>query len=32
MIGIFDSVCGGLSVFREIIKLLPEERYVSYAD
>lgn len=32
MIGIFDSGSGGLSVFREIIKLLPEESYVYYAD
>ena len=32
MIGIFDSGSGGLSVLREIIKLLPRERYVYYAD
>lgn len=32
MIGIFDSGSGGLSVLREIIKLLPEESYVYYAD
>lgn len=32
MIGIFDSGSGGLSVFREIARLLPEERYVYYAD
>lgn len=32
MIGIFDSGVGGLSVFREIRKLLPEERYVYYSD
>ena len=27
-IGIFDSGSGGLSVYREIVKLLPYERYV----
>jgi glutamate racemase len=32
MIGIFDSGSGGLSVFREIIKILPKEKYVYYAD
>lgn len=32
MIGIFDSGVGGLSVFREIRKLLPEESYVYYSD
>lgn len=32
MIGIFDSGVGGLSVFREIYKLLPEQSYVFYAD
>ena len=32
MIGIFDSGSGGLSVLREIIKLLPLERYVYFAD
>jgi len=32
MIGIFDSGIGGLSVFREIRKLLPEERYVYFSD
>ncbi|MBQ8837748.1 MAG: glutamate racemase [Bacteroidales bacterium] len=32
MIGIFDSGVGGLSVFREIRKLLPEERYVYFSD
>ena len=32
MIGIFDSGSGGLSVLREIIKLLPRERYVYFAD
>lgn len=32
MIGIFDSGTGGLSVFKEIRKLLPEERYIYYSD
>lgn len=32
MIGIFDSGAGGLSVYREIVKLLPQERYVYYSD
>lgn len=32
MIGIFDSGAGGLSVFREMVKLLPEERYVYFSD
>ena len=32
MIGIFDSGTGGLSVFREIYRLLPEERYIYYSD
>ena len=32
MIGIFDSGVGGLSVYREIRKLLPREDYVYYAD
>ncbi len=32
MIGIFDSGVGGLSVFREIRKLLPEEGYIYYSD
>ena len=31
-IGIFDSGSGGLSVYREIVKLLPQERYVYFAD
>ena len=31
-IGIFDSGSGGLSVFRELVKVLPQERYVYYAD
>ena len=31
-IGIFDSGSGGLSVFRELVKVLPEERYSYYAD
>ena len=32
MIGIFDSGTGGLSVFREIFRLLPEEKYIYYSD
>lgn len=32
MIGIFDSGAGGLSVFREIRKVFPEESYVYYSD
>lgn len=32
MIGIFDSGAGGLSVFREIYKLLPEEKFIYYSD
>ncbi len=32
MIGIFDSGIGGLSVFREIRKALPEEKYVYFSD
>lgn len=32
MIGIFDSGAGGLSVYREIVKLLPAQSYVYYSD
>ena len=32
MIGIFDSGAGGLSVFREIRKLLPQASYIYYSD
>lgn len=32
LIGIMDSGSGGLSVFREIRKVLPQERYVYFAD
>lgn len=32
MIGIFDSGTGGLSVFKEIRKLLSEERYIYFSD
>lgn len=32
MIGIFDSGIGGLSVFREIRKILPDQRYIYYSD
>ena len=31
-IGIFDSGSGGLSVYRELVKLLPRERYVYFSD
>ena len=31
-IGIFDSGSGGLSVYREIVKLLPREHYLFFAD
>ncbi|HOE94496.1 MAG TPA: glutamate racemase, partial [Candidatus Cryptobacteroides sp.] len=32
IIGIMDSGVGGLSVFREIRKALPDERYIYYSD
>jgi len=32
VIGIFDSGAGGLSVYREIRRLLPEERYIYFSD
>lgn len=32
MIGIFDSGIGGLSVFKEVYKMLPEESYIYFAD
>ena len=31
-IGIFDSGCGGLSVYRELVKVLPNERYLYFSD
>jgi len=31
-IGIFDSGSGGLSVYRELVKLLPRERYIYFSD
>lgn len=31
-IGIFDSGAGGLSVLKEILRVLPSERYIYYAD
>ena len=31
-IGIFDSGSGGLSVYRELVKLLPKERYLYFSD
>lgn len=32
MIGIFDSGAGGLSVYREIVKILPKEKYIYFSD
>lgn len=32
MIGIFDSGAGGLTVLRELVRVLPHEKYVYYAD
>lgn len=32
MIGLFDSGSGGLSVYREVVKLLPKEDYTYYSD
>lgn len=32
IIGIMDSGVGGLSVFREAVKLLPHEKFIYYAD
>lgn len=32
MIGVFDSGLGGLSVLRAIVKLLPQEKYIFFAD
>lgn len=32
MIGIFDSGVGGLSVWRELVKILPDERYIYVSD
>ena len=31
-IGVFDSGSGGLSVLKELRKVLPEEKYVYYSD
>ena len=31
-IGVFDSGVGGLSVFRHLAQMMPDERYVYYAD
>ena len=31
-IGIFDSGAGGLSVYRELVKVLPAERYLYFSD
>lgn len=32
MIGLFDSGSGGLSVYKEVVKLLPKEDYAYYSD
>ena len=32
MIGIFDSGIGGLSVFKELVRLMPGEDYVYFRD
>lgn len=32
MIGVFDSGIGGLSVLKELLRLLPDEHYIYYAD
>lgn len=32
MIGVFDSGVGGLSVWRELVRLMPDEEYIYYAD
>lgn len=32
MIGIFDSGAGGLSVYKEIFRLLPKEKYIYFSD
>jgi len=32
MIGIFDSGAGGLSVYREIFRILPQEKYIYFSD
>ena len=31
-IGIFDSGIGGITVLREILKVLPNENYIYYSD
>ena len=31
-IGIFDSGIGGVTVLKEIIKILPNENYIYYSD
>ena len=31
-IGVFDSGVGGISVLRELVKLMPEENYIYYGD
>ena len=31
-IGVFDSGIGGVTVLRELIKILPKENYIYYSD
>ena len=31
-IGVFDSGVGGLSVFSQLVKLLPDENYIYFGD
>ena len=31
-IGMFDSGCGGLTVLKEYLKLMPNENYIYYGD
>ena len=32
MIGVYDSGVGGLSVWRELVRLMPDEDYVYFSD
>ena len=31
-IGVFDSGIGGVTVLKEIIKIMPDENYIYYSD
>lgn len=31
-VGVFDSGVGGISVLRELVKLMPNENYIYYGD